>query len=447
MRVLDRPGTPERPPPLFRVAHLVRAVFPYHGYGGLERSATALTRQLLLNGLDVTLLTRRLSAAAASDLVPAGAPGRLDVVPVRYSVLPLRPNSIPARLTNYPLFVEQMGRRTAQLVAAGRATMVHAHGLCAWGVRSPARRRDPAGHVLPLIMNPHGLEDFKVRDPLKRLAYGPFRAMYRAGARAADRVIATDSGARDEVCRLLGVPNERVVVLPNALDLDDLLRPVDPARQAALRTRWALAAPGAVGLSVGRLEANKGFGFLLRALAQLPAGLPAWRWIIVGTGQERAALQDLAARLGIGALMIFAGPVGDADLQNLYELATLFVHPSLYEGSSLVTLEALAHGRPVVASAVGYIPDKVRPGVTGLLVPPGDPAALAAAISWCLTRPAEAAALGRAGAALVRAEYTWPAVARRTIAVYEELRDEQDGRGQTTDDRRQTTSAGRASGA
>jgi glycosyltransferase involved in cell wall biosynthesis len=86
-----------------------------------------------------------------------------------------------------------------------------------------------------------------------------------------------------------------------------------------------------------------------------------------------------------------------------------------------VTLEALAHARPVVASAVGYIPDKVRPGETGLLVPPGDAPALATAIAWCLTHPAEAAALGQAGAALVRRDYTWPAVARQTIVVYEEV--------------------------
>ena len=122
----------------------------------------------------------------------------------------------------------------------------------------------------------------------------------------------------------------------------------------------------------------------------------------MGTGQDRAALAHLAGELGLGDRVVFTGAVRDADLQNLYALATVFVHPSLYEGSSLVTLEALAHARPVVASAVGYIPDKVRPGVTGLLVPPADPAALAAAIAWCLAHPAEAAALGAAGAALVR---------------------------------------------
>ncbi len=402
------------------IAHLVRAVFPQHGYGGMERSATALTRQLLRNGLDVTLFTRPWPPGTDPPVGERGG-GHLRVVPIPYSALPLRANSIAARLTNYPLFVERMGRATTRLVAAGGATVVHAHGLCAWGVRSAGRRRGPEGRVVPLIMNPHGLEDFKVRDPLKRLAYAPFRAMYRAGAQAADRVIATDWGARDEVCRLLGVLPDRVVVLPNALDLDEVLGPVSMERQAALRARWGLAPDGVIGLSVGRLEANKGFSHLLRALAALPADIPAWRWLIVGTGQDRAALERLAGELGLAERVIFTGAVGDVDLQNLYALATLFVHPSLYEGSSLVTLEALAHARPVVASAVGYIPDKVRPGETGLLVPPGAAPALATAIAWCLTHPAEAAALGQAGAALVHRAYTWPAVARRTIALYQEV--------------------------
>ena len=402
------------------IAHLVRAVFPQHGYGGMERSATALTRQLLRNGVDVTLFTRPWPPGTDPPPDEPGG-GHLRVVPIPYSALPLRANSIAARLTNYPLFVERMGRATARLVAAGGATVVHAHGLCAWGVRSAGRRRGPEGRVVPLIMNPHGLEDFKVRDPLKRLAYAPFRAMYRAGAQAADRVIATDWGARDEVCRLLGVSPDRVVVLPNALDLDEVLGPVSAERQAALRARWGLAPGGVIGLSVGRLEANKGFSHLLRALAALPPDLPAWRWLIVGVGQDRAALGRLAGELGLTDRVIFTGAVGDTDLQNLYALATLFVHPSLYEGSSLVTLEALAHARPVVASAVGYIPDKVRPGATGLLVPPGDAPALATAIAWCLTHPAEAAALGQAGAALVHRDYTWPAVTRRTIALYQEV--------------------------
>ena len=96
-----------------------------------------------------------------------------------------------------------------------------------------------------------------------------------------------------------------------------------------------------------------------------------------------------------------------------HELATLFVHPTLYEGSSLVTLEAMAHRRAVVASAAGGLPDKVRPGVNGWLVAPGDASALAAAISGAVGDPARLAHYGLAGRAIVEREFSWRAAGDR----------------------------------
>src|ERR671913_500651 len=92
-------------PPVLRLAHCVRAVFPQHGYGGLERAGAALTRHLLGRGIDVALFTRPLPAGQPFR-VGSEAPGRLTVHGVRYGRLPLRPNGIPARLTNYRAFAE-----------------------------------------------------------------------------------------------------------------------------------------------------------------------------------------------------------------------------------------------------------------------------------------------------------------------------------------------------
>lgn len=401
-----------------RVAHLVRAIFPQHGYGGMERAATALTDHMLRAGADVTLFTR--TWPGMGDRLALGPRGRAArVVGVPYSVLPLRPNSILARLTNYPLFVERMGRGVGNQAQAGALDVVYAHGLCAYGVRDPARRRTPRG-VAPLVMNPHGLEDFKVRHPLKRLAYAPFRAMYARGARAADRVIATDESLRGEVSRYLRVPPERVVVLPNGVDPAAGAALVSAERQAALRRCYGLGPETVVGLSVARLEANKGLSYLLRALAALDRDRP-WRWVLVGTGRDRAALEALAGELGLGDRLVFAGAVDDADLHNLYALAGVFAISSLYEGSSLATLEAMAHGLPVVATRAGGLPDKVLPGRTGLLVPPGDAPALAAGIARLLADPAAAHAMGAAGAALVAEQFTWAAISARTLQLFEEL--------------------------
>jgi glycosyltransferase involved in cell wall biosynthesis len=104
-----------------------------------------------------------------------------------------------------------------------------------------------------------------------------------------------------------------------------------------------------------------------------------------------------------------------------HELSTLFVHPTLYEGSSLVTLEAMAHRRAVVASAAGGLPDKVRPGENGWLVAPGDPSPLAAAISGALADPARLAHYGLAGRRIVEREFSWTAAGDATVALYREL--------------------------
>src|SRR5690606_14275099 len=115
------------------------------------------------------------------------------------------------------------------------------------------------------------------------------------------------------------------------------------------------------------------------------------------------------------------GRLDDAELHSLYEHVDLFVHPTLYEGSSLVTLEAMIHRRPVVATAAGGIPDKVFSGRNGLLVPPDDPRALANALRLAVQQRAHWPTWGAAGAAIVRSTFDWPVVARRTRTLYEEL--------------------------
>jgi glycosyltransferase involved in cell wall biosynthesis len=271
------------------------------------------------------------------------------------------------------------------------------------------------------------MEEFKVRDPLKRLAYAPFRAMMRAGCRAADRVVATDRAMRDEVAHLLDITSNRVVVLPNGVDVAALQALVSPDVQAELRARLSLPAQdeGALlGISVGRMEANKGFDHLLRALASVDEVGESMRWVFVGEGSLREQLTSLAAELGLGERVVFAGSLTDLELHSLYAMCDLFAHPTLYEGSSLVTLEAMAHALPVVASAVGGIPDKVRDGVTGWLVPPGDDAALRDRLQWMLQHPVEGGEMGRRGMQVAKSEFSWEKVALQTKELFEALAEE-----------------------
>jgi glycogen synthase len=240
-------------------------------------------------------------------------------------------------------------------------------------------------------------------------------------------VIATDRSLEPAVITHLQVPRERVHVIPNALDLSVVDALAGPVSGRRIRAAAGIADDEAVLLSVGRIEENKGFQVLAAALAALrdhsgPVAEGRWRWVLVGDGPYRPALERTVAAAGLRDRVVLAGRLEDEDLHAWYEAADLFVHPTLYEGSSLVTLEAMAHRRAVVATLAGGLPDKVRPGVNGWLVPPGDPSALAGALSGALGRRGQLPQMGLEGRAIVEREFSWQAAGAATLRLYEELR-------------------------
>jgi glycogen(starch) synthase len=402
-----------------RIAMLARAVFPLHGYGGVERHVYHLTTHLARLGVETDLWVQEPLGEAPEPLGPG-----VHLHGLRYDRTSpfLRSNSILGRQINYPLYSRALGREVAAWVRAGRVDLVHAQGLAAYGY-GRLRRQDPALYAAaPMIMNPHGMEEYKTPSWAKRLAYAPFRALYSYGARAADRVIATDACTRGEVPRYLGVDPARVVVLPSAIAVAECLAPLDGSVQQELRRRLGLVGSPLVLLSVSRLERNKGFHLLAEALASLQRRLPAgWRWVIVGEGQERRPLEAQVQRLGIAPATVFAGRLDDVALHNLYEAVDLLVHPTLYEGSSLVVLEGMIHRRPVLATRVGGIPDKITDGRNGRLVLPEDVAGLRAGLLELLEWRSEWPAMGAEGARIVRERFDWPVVARATLEVYQEM--------------------------
>jgi glycosyltransferase involved in cell wall biosynthesis len=433
-----------------KVALLSRAVFPLHGFGGLERHVYDLARALADRGLGVTLITPPGTGTQDAEQAAAAIHPAIRVQFVTYHTFPLagrRGTTVLDRSTAYPLWGIRAGRRALDLVRAGDADVVHGFGASVLGYarlrrfaastgQAPADRFAAAAERArladaraPLVMNPQGLEEFGATDPsrapLKIAAYLPLRRAVLRCARAADAVIATDRSLEPVVLRHLGIPREKMRTIPNALDLRQLDAYADPARLGDLRLHYAVQPGERILLSVGRLEASKGFHVLLRALAAIRDhgaldGKP-WRWVALGEGPYRPMLEVLAAELGLESHVHFLGRVGDAEMHAWHELATLFVHPTLYEGSSLVTLEAMAHRRAVVASAAGGIPDKVRPGQNGWLIAPGDPSALAAAISGALADPARLAHYGLAGRQIVEREFSWTAAGDATVALYREL--------------------------
>lgn len=420
-----------------RVAILARSVHPLHGVGGLERHVYDLLHHLARRGLTITLLTKPTTTpgtlGAAGDVSPlfAASAGRIWLRTVPYVTFPgagRRGTTVIDRATAYPVFGWRAGRIAADLVRGGHVDLVHALGASGLGYALAHRRPDTRA---PFVFNPQGLEEFGGTHPgfarLKRLAYTPLQAAVRTCARAAEAVLATDHALVAPVRTHLAIDPARIHVVPNAVDLEtiDRARAAATGPAAALRARLGLAAGERLLLSVGRLEENKGFHVLAAALGELqhrPGGAGRWRWALIGDGPFRSRIAGAIDAAGLASRVQLAGRVGEAELAAWYAAADLFVHPTLYEGSSLVTLEAMAYGKPIVATRAGGLPDKVRPGETGWLVEPGSPPALVGALAEALQHGADTLArYGAAGRALVEDAFAWPVVAAQLEALYAAL--------------------------
>ena len=209
-------------------------------------------------------------------------------------------------------------------------------------------------------------------------------------ARAADRVLAPSAATAAELRRDYRVGE--VAVVPNAMG------------EAAAEGPTADGASGEGGegaggylLVVGRLRIRKGVDVLLEAMPELLRRHPGTRLRIAGDGEHRAALERAAAALGLGDAVSFLGRADAVRVRRLLRGAVALVVPSIYEGMPLVVLEAMEASVPVVASRVSGIPEVVEDGRTGWLVPPEEPASLAAALAAALDDPAAAADRGAAG--------------------------------------------------
>lgn len=344
---------------------------------------------------------------------------RLDGVRVhRFRYAPARwedlthDQTAPDRLRQKPAYAALLpGYLAAGAAAAARIArrdgfdIVHVH----WPVPHAAfgmAARAAAG--IPLVLTFHGVELTWTGGQLRALK--PF---LRRAIRSADAITANSSYTEGLIRAVYDRP---VVRVPFGATIAP---PTEPAPATAPTGRMRL-------LFVGRLVERKGVTVLLQALADLPAGRRP-ELHIVGDGPLRAALATRAERLGLAGDVVFHGFVAEAELARLYGDCEAFVLPAIVdekgdtEGLGVVLIEALAHGKPAIASAAGGIVDIVRDGETGLLVPPGDPEALRTAITRLEADPALRERLGRGGRDLVAREFSWPVIIDRLRALYERL--------------------------
>jgi starch synthase len=375
-----------------RVALLTRE-YPPEVYGGA--------------GVHVTYLARELAGLVDLTVHCQGAD---------------RPGAVAHRPWDHLAGANQaLGVMSADLsmaAAAGSADLVHSHTWYA----------NLGGHVasllygVPHVVTVHSLEPLR---PWKAEQLGGGYALSswceRVAVEAAAAVVAVSEGMRADVLSAYpAVAPERVHVIRNGIDAAEYAP--DPATDVLEKYRVDPARPSVI--FVGRITRQKGVPVLLRAAAHLD---PAAQLVLCAgqpdTPELAAEVEALVADLHAARSGVIWIPemLPKRSVIQLLSHATVFACPSLYEPLGIVNLEAMACGTAVVGSAVGGIPEVVSNGVTGLLVPPDDPGALAMALNTLIRDPGHAAELGRAGRERAVTEFGWPAVAAQTAALYAEI--------------------------
>jgi glycosyltransferase involved in cell wall biosynthesis len=295
-------------------------------------------------------------------------------------------------------------RRFRRLLREREVSVIHAHEFGANTYGTLAGRL--AG--VPVVATVHGRSYYP--------DCGRRRLAYRVVSRAAT-MVAVSEDVKRFVIQATGVSAVRVRVVHNGIAG---AAPVSDEAKAGLRAELGLPHGARVVTVVGSLYPIKGHRYLLDAAPQILAACPSTVFLIVGRGDCEATLKQQAKSLGIDARVRFLGLRGD--VAALLAISDVFALPSLSEGLSIAILEAMAAGRPVVTTSVGGNPELVVHEVTGVLVPPADPGALASAVTRVLANPAEARRLGDSGLDHVRARFSMDTMVRAYEATYDAVR-------------------------
>ena len=299
-----------------------------------------------------------------------------------------------------------------RLIRRERFTVVHTHCSKAGLSGRLAARLARA----PVVV--HTFHIFAVHPGLSRSRRLAYTVMERIVRRCAHRYVAVAPRVALDAVRQRLAPPGSIVVIPSAVDIASIPTEEDPAVRAELGIPVTAPVVG----TVGRIVAQKAPLDFVRMCALVHSRRPEVAFVLVGDATlESAGLEKETRRTAerLGVPVIFTGFRNDAP--RVAASFDIYVVPSLYEGLGRSVTEAMASAKPVVATAVNGVPDLVEPGATGLLAPPSDPEALAAAVEWLLDHPEEAAQMGAQGQARVRSHLTPNVMCQALDQLYCEL--------------------------
>jgi len=252
---------------------------------------------------------------------------------------------------------------------------------------------------------------------LWKLPYLLYSSTFAKKVRDAAAAITAHSTAAKEFLISLGTKSERIEVVPVGIDPDEF----KPTKEETLIKRAGISDSRVI-LTVARFHPNKGLTYLLQAMPRIIEKSPDSVLIIIGRGSLEEWIREVIHQLRLeNHVVLLTDPIPNEEMNKIYPGCDVFVLPSMKEPFGRVVLEAMACGRPVVATSVGGIPDIVEDGKTGYLVNRANPDQLAARISKLLQDRKKTRDLGRAGRKRVLERFDWKKIAKRYVEIYESV--------------------------
>lgn len=381
---------------------VLTSTFPLHPDDGEPGFVMALCARLA-EEFDVHVLAPHAPNAARSETMGRVTVTRYRYAPQRWERLAYGGGILanlkrcPALMPLVPLLIGAQIGAAVRLLRRGRYDLIHAHWLLPQGLAAVLATR-LARRAVPVVCTAHGGDWFALRG---RVA----GALKRWTLRRLDTLTVVSRAMEAEARRSPAAPR-RIERIPMGTDLEHRFTPPATPRPDSAEL-----------LFVGRLVEKKGLEHLIRALPAVLRAHPRTTLTVAGAGPEEAPARELAASLGVSEKVRFLGGLPHAELAALFRRATLFVAPFVVaaggdqEGFGLVLVEALGCECPVLASDLPAVRDIVIPDRTGVLVPPANPQALAAAVVALLGDRGRRHRLARAGRDHVSAHYGWAASA------------------------------------
>ena len=364
---------------------LLKMLTSFH-IGGTERQVVNLALGIDPSRFDLHLACLRCSGSLLGELKSLQVP---------------RPEFRIGRFYN-PVTIWQ-GMRLAQYIRKNRIQIVHSYGFYSNVFTVPAAWMAGGSFIVASIR-----DTGDVLTPAQRW-------VQRLVCRLADCVLVNAEAIRDKLVEQGYAPG-KIIVIRNGITLSKF---GNRQRNSLLRQELAVPLSAPLVVVFSRLNQMKGIQYFLDAATILAGRLPEVRFLVVGDGENRKELEQYASRLGLGQRTVFTG--FRSDVPELLSEAAVSVLPSLSEGLSNSLLESMASGVPVVATRVGGNPEVIEHGVTGLLVPSRDSAALAAAVGRVLDDKDLAARFSQAGIRRVAELFSMERSVRETEHLYQRL--------------------------